>query len=224
LDVEVRRVRQAFLKEFAPCEGVRRLLACAFARSVLHLYTEGSQPDGPAVIATVLATAERFAFGLVDRAALRRASYTVDALAYAIYPSFHGDPGPAAGVASTYVAETAASAAYDPCNAGHTVDAATFAIDAAIYAGGDRPAVRLNQARILTLFQSHAWSERARAIGQRWVETYWEYGDDRLTRLVLSDLLEEEGWDGQGYLVRALREFPVGHWYIGMGPMVPDQN
>jgi hypothetical protein len=204
--------RLDFIDRLTPCEGVRRLIGCAFTRAVLRLL-DAAQPGDDRPRATI-GVAERFAFGLAGR----------------------GELAAAAGTATltTYVATIAPA---DYVTATSATTAAVFSAVAAVFVSVNlvarashsnvlraAEAVRLNQARILTMFQPAPWSERARAIGQRWVETYWEYGDDRLTRLVLSDLLEEEGWDGQGHMVRALRELPVGQYLLGYGPMIPDQD
>jgi hypothetical protein len=199
---------------FAPRYGVRRLIACAFARTVLHLL-EADRPSSSHPRMGV-GTAERFAFGLVSEAELRAARGSAFDLTV---PDRSSDSGHATCVMySVTMRELVA-----PC---HASASAVAALSGLTSDADDTPAraARLDQARILTMFQPYPWSEQARAIGRKWVETYWEHGDDWLSRQVLSDLLEEEGWDSDGVLVKALRLLPVGDWYIGMGPMVPDQN
>jgi len=201
------------------------LIGCAFTRVVLHR----RETDQPAVIrrreavGAAIEAAERFAFGLVGREELAAAAVAATVAAAGV-----NDFAPVHVIGATGVA---------PVTAVSATTSAVFAAEMASYISVNiasrRPrfdyvriaaAVRLNQARILTMFQPHPWSERARAMGRKWVETYWATGDDWLTRQVLSDLLEEEGWDGQGHLVRALRELPIGQYLLGYGPMIPDQD
>jgi hypothetical protein len=171
---------------------------------------------------SIIGKAERFAFGLVGEAELRAARDSVFDLTVRGRSSYIGQ-------ASYAIYCVATTELVSPCHVSTVAVAALLVHDARLTVHGvidglddaAARAARLDQARILTMFQPYPWSERAHAIGRKWVDTYWTSGDDWLTRAICADACEEDGMPSDHPVLRAMRELPVGQYLLGYGPMVP---